>query len=82
MALNERTHFQKVNKSWGAFIMKLHSKVLEKTKIRYFKILKPLLSLTFYFISRGYGFLSTGNEDPIFFLYNCSLALYMNDEHK
>lgn len=53
MALNERTHFQKVNKSWGAFIMKLHSKVLEKTKIRYFKILKPLLSLTYFILFQG-----------------------------
>lgn len=85
MALNERTHFQRVNKSWGTFIMKLHYKVLKKSKTRYLKILKPLLSLTFFFfffLPREYGPLCTGNRDLTFYLYNYSLALHLNGVNK
>lgn len=84
VALNERLHFQKVNKSWGRFIMKLCHKILEKSKNKIFYHLKTItrFNLIFFCFQQNMVPFGQGMKTSPFFLFICYLVLYLDYENK
>lgn len=78
VALNERLHFQKVNKSWGRFIMKLCHKILEKSKNKIFYHLKTITRFNLIFFAFNRIWSPLGKEwRPHLFSYSYVTLFYI-----